>query len=435
MIPNLKKLIDIFLESFIYLLIIWISFFPVTIHQKFHFAVKVFLMLAFVFLLVKRGASIFKRTDLTLWLFIICIGTNLLFTRHKDIAFKAYLDLAIPMLSIYYLISRNFSFGSPFNSLAKTICVFSALVALSGILESFFAYNPIYEYLIRNPYYERFARGSIDFSSTDALPRFHIRGILSPMSTQFHPVILGSYLLYCLPFNFLVYKQNKSLFKLLGAISLIFSIPVLLITFTREVFFGLVAIVIFYLFVKKRYKLIWIFLAFLLIFILACTYLPHPFDRYGLSIMSKEDDGIFSTYRLARCAMSKYIIKEHPFIGIGLQHFRIRFYEYYPRKDGVPYEFRIIDNMYLTLLSETGIIGFAGFLIFILSFFRKGWRRFKRLDPALQEKRQLLVVLTAFLGLLVNMTGYDLLYWPGLYLLFCIIIGMLGIDYKIRTIK
>lgn len=428
MISNLKKSINIFLESYIYLLIIWISFFPVTIQQRFHFAIKVFLMLAFAFLLMKRGISIFNRFDLTLWLFIICIGINVLFAQRKETAFKAYLDLAVPMIFLYYLISGNLCFGLKFNLLAAVICICSSLVALGAVLESIFAFNPIYEYLVENPYYRRFITGFIQPATAASQPGFFITGFVHPMSTQSHPTALGSYLLGCLPFNLLVYRQDRPFLKFLGGAGLIFGVAVILLSFSRGAFWGLMAMIVFYLFAERRYRLIAIFFILLFIFILVCTHLPHPFDRYGMDMMRAKDESILSIYRATRWIMAQRMIKDHPLMGLGLQHFRIRFCEYYPSKYEAPTEFMIADNMYLTLLSETGLIGLGGFLIFIFLFFKKAWRRLRILDYTSQERKQLLIALTAFLGLLVNMAGYELFYWPGLYILFCIVTGMLGIE-------
>jgi O-antigen ligase len=123
--------------------------------------------------------------------------------------------------------------------------------------------------------------------------------------------------------------------------------------------------------------------------------------------------------------MTGRIIKEHPLVGLGFQHFRIRFYEYYPHSNTMPYENMIADNMYLTILAETGVLGFSGLFIFIILLFKKGLRRFHALDNMPGEKQRLLALLSALLGLLVNMAGYELFYWPNIYIYFCILIGLI----------
>jgi O-antigen ligase len=83
----------------------------------------------------------------------------------------------------------------------------------------------------------------------------------------------------------------------------------------------------------------------------------------------------------------------------------------------------IADNMYLTLIAETGMLGFLSFLIFSFSFLKKGWEQLKILNSNSNGRWELLVSLMAFIGLLVNMGGYELFYWPNQYLLFCIVTG------------
>jgi O-antigen ligase len=87
----------------------------------------------------------------------------------------------------------------------------------------------------------------------------------------------------------------------------------------------------------------------------------------------------------------------------------------------------IADNMYLTILGETGIIGFFGFLIFIPFLLRKTWRQLWILEYDPKSKQQLLIILSAFIGLLVSMGGYELFYWPNQYMYFCILVGLLGV--------
>ena len=392
----------------IIILFIWISFFPAPIQDQYHIASKVFLLLAFLVLLIRKRSSIFKPNDFPLWFFLVAIGINGFFAQQRDIAFSTYLDLAIPMFLIYYLVSDSLSSQARFNLLAKIICISSILVALLAILETIFAFNPLYEYFIENPYYGRY-----------------ITYFVRPMSTQFNPAPLGSYMLACLPFNLLLFKQSRNFLRLLGATGIVLNVVVIILTFSRGVFLGLIAMILFYLFSQRKYRSVAIFLVILIIAVFVCSYLPYPFSKFGIEL-TVGGGGITSTYRVNRCIMTQRILKDYPFVGLGFQHFRIRFYEFYPEKAIVPYEFMIADNMYLTLLAETGLLGFFGFLLFVFSFLKRGWKRLRVLNLASKERWQLLVVVAAFIGLLVSMVGYEFFYWPNQYILFCIIVGCIG---------
>lgn len=78
----------------------------------------------------------------------------------------------------------------------------------------------------------------------------------------------------------------------------------------------------------------------------------------------------------------------------------------------------IADNMYLTILAETGIIGFLGFCIFIFLLLRRGWMKFNKLSDNPGRKWLPMVGLMAFIGLLINMAGYELFYWINQYMFF-----------------
>ena len=395
-------------KIFIVAFIVWVSFFPEPIQEKYHLATKVFLVLMFAMLLIKKQTSIFKLNDLPFWFFLTAIGINVFFAQNRNIAFKTYFDLVIPLFSIYYWISEVISDEINLRFLTKIFSIFSILVSLGGFLEFLFAVNPIYKYFIQNPYYERY-----------------IVRIVRPMSTQFNPVTLGTYLLASLPFNFLLLKQDKGLFKSLGTIGMILNTVVIILTFSRGVLLGLLASIVAYLFLQKKYRLLVIFFLILFISITVCSFLPYPFSRFSVNWLGTQNRGILSDYRFDRCIMALRIIRTHPFVGLGLQHFRIRFYEYYPRKNVVHYEFMIADNMYLTILSETGIIGFCGFLIFIFYFLKRSLFQLKQLNNVPFKKGQLLVIVSAFVGLLVNMGAYELFYWSNQYICFCILIGCL----------
>ena len=402
----------------IILLLIWISFFPSPVQQNYRLVIKLFLALGFIIVLIKKRASIFKLDDFPLWIFLVAIGINVLFAQEKDIAFRTYLDLALPMFLIYYLVSDGFSSEVKFNLLAKVICVLSILVALGGIFEAVFAFNLLYEHFMDNPYYPRY-----------------ITGFVRPMSTQYNPAVLGSYLLGCLPFGFFLFKREKNFFKFLGAAGIVLNIVVIILTFSRGVFLGLIAMIIFYLFTQRKYYLITRFFIILLTFILVCSYLPYPFNRFGIDMFTLENRGIMSAYRFDRCIMAKNMLKDYFLTGLGFQHFRIRFYEYYSGRYPVSYEFMIADNMYLTILAETGILGFLAFFVFILALFKKWLAQFKMSKYASHRKLQLLMVFSAFFGLLVNMGSYELFYWPNPYLYFCILAGCIGAICRNRKEK
>lgn len=132
--------------------------------------------------------------------------------------------------------------------------------------------------------------------------------------------------------------------------------------------------------------------------------------------------------------MAAKILKEHPFVGIGFNHFRIRFNEYREGEEFLT-EFMIPDNMYLTFLAETGIIGTLGFLIFIILLLKRGLHTLHKLKEG-ARKQMLVICLASLVGLLVNMGGYDLFYWNNPFMIFCMLCGFIAIlTLELREIK
>jgi O-antigen ligase len=329
----------------------------------------------------------------------------------KHLAFTTYFYIITTFFIFFYIGKEFFHYNRERNILSLIICICAGLVAFIGIMELYFGRNIIYEYFIANPFYERYAV-------------FNAR----PMSTQLNPVVLGSYLLGCLPFTFFLIK-NKSLYiRLIGIVSLLLSLTVIILTLSRGVILGLVALILFYSWKKRKKKLIFFLVLCLFLSVLFCSFGNSAnLNRLGFKgLIFGNYDSIISEYRLSRVDMTIKILKEHLFSGIGFNHFRIKFNDYCNESEkGKEWdEFMIPDNMYLTFLAETGIIGTLGFLIFIFFLLKRGFKSFKESVDG-NKKEILLICLSALIGLLVNMGAYELFYWNNPYILFCLLCGFI----------
>lgn len=204
--------------------------------------------------------------------------------------------------------------------------------------------------------------------------------------------------------------------------------------FFPGVFLGFMAMMLFYLWrVKKRKMMAIMLLSFALIISIASIHNNILLNRFGVKrLFFGNYDSIISQYRLDRIKMTVKILKDHPFTGIGFNHFRIRFNEYCQEKESLT-EFMIPDNMYLTFLAETGIIGTLGFLIFIIFLFKRGLYTLSKLKEG-AHKQMLIICLASLIGLLVNMGGYDLFYWNNPYVIFCLLCGFIA-SLSLKEIK
>lgn len=394
------------------ILFAWVSFFPLPIQEQYGVYTRIFLGIFLLILILNKRhlRYLFGFQDWPLWLFVVFLSAGTVSAINRNVALTTYTYLTINLFLLFYIGKALYCYEEDRAFISIVICICSCLVALIGILELYFGKNILYENFIANPYYERYAKDT---------PR--------AMSTQFNPTVLGSYLLGCLPFN-LYFLRHKSLYLRIGGIlSVLLCTTVIILTSSRGVFLGLIALLIFFLLIRGAKKYLTIFISFLILFIIFSSCQKDiKLNRFGYQKMIFGiNDTIISEYRFARINMTLKILKEHPFFGIGFNHFRIRFNEYYDKKgERELYEFMIPDNMYLTFLAETGVIGTSGFLIFLYFLIKDGLRQLRRSNDN-TTSLMLLVVMSSLIGLLVNMSAYELFYWSNPFMFFCLICGFI----------
>jgi putative inorganic carbon (HCO3(-)) transporter len=395
---------DTFFFSSIIVLLGIVSFCPPFILEQHPFWLRGYLLLIFAVLVMNKGLTILRKSDLPLWVFLVALGINVFFARETSVALGTYINLAVIMLCVYYITAAAVTSSLKFDILVKTICLFSVLSALWGIIDTVAVWNPLYEFYLPNLFYDRYKAS----------------GFLRAMSTHCNPVVFGSYLVAGFPFLILLAQSQKDLRqKIAGYFSIAIVTIAILLTCSRGIFMAFVASLIVLLIFLSRDKVrhsMYVLVA-VLVFVIACSFLPYPFAKYGIQGFVFYEDGIVSSYRLARASMAGHMLSSSPFAGIGFQHFRILFNDFQPLVLPVPYEFMIADNMYLTMLAETGIAGFFSFLLFMFFVFKK--------IAALKRARIFSCFLLASLtALLINMGAYELFYWFNPYIYFCLLIGL-----------
>jgi O-antigen ligase len=130
----------------------------------------------------------------------------------------------------------------------------------------------------------------------------------------------------------------------------------------------------------------------------------------GASISERQD-----AYVVAWEAFDK-----HPVIGIGVGNFGPYFsgYPINPPEFGWP----ITNNQYLEILSETGIVGFSTFMLFILSIFYYSVKAFRNTEDDF-FKTVLLALNLAFLGVLIQYMTFSTLYIMHIWILIGLILA------------
>ena len=420
----------------------WIALFPQPVQDSYWLHIKIFsgLFLLFLALNKKYLRHLFSFQDWPLWLFLLCLLSGIACATSKNTALKTYLYLVTNFFTLFYIGKALFRFDEDRELVSIVISVCCAIIVVIGIVQLFFAESIFYRYFIFGAHYR---------------PRD-----LRLQSTQYNPIVLGSFLLGSLPFNF-YFLRGRSLYRrILGIFCSLLCVIVILLTFSMAAFLGLTAALSFWLWKKERKKILIMLLGLLVLFAVTFS-LQKSVNFKRLSpnriLLSAEKDN----YRFKLVIMSLKMFRDHPFFGVGFNHFRIKFLEYYDKAKELPryefrlpdnmyppyefrlpdnmylfmerydrisgrphYEFRVPDNMYLALLSETGIVGALGFFVFIFFLFRRGLKNFNRLKYE-NTGRAALIALTALTGLLVNMAAYELFYWNNPYMLFCLICGFI----------
>ncbi|MBN1492935.1 MAG: O-antigen ligase family protein [Candidatus Omnitrophica bacterium] len=397
------------------IVIIGISFVPTVFHLKYYVFAFCLFALPFICTFSYKGAGIFHPGDLPLFAFLLLSGINVFFARDLYVACHAYLTITLPLFCLYYTLATGIIYMKEFTILSKVICISSILVGSYALFECFFSTNPIYEKMLPNEMFNHY-----------------IKIFTRPLSTQGNPVVLGTYMLGSLAFHIPMLHVKKKKWWIAGFIGIIVSIVVILETLSRQVFIGLIGMGVVYYILRRKYKLLVSISCVFIALIIICSLLPHPFNRFGVQgLFSNRARGIISDYRLDRCVMTGKMLKDKPFTGIGLNHFRILFDDYYSGKDSRnSFEFMIADNMYLTIAAETGIFGLLGFIALLLSIFFKIQKVFAVFSADRYNRVVFTALVSCLCGILLNMAAYELFYWPNQYVFLCLLIGFVEGLYR-----
>lgn len=390
-----------------FILFAWISFFPEPIQDRYSFWVRIFLGVFLLILALGKNSlrRLFEWRDWPLWLFLACLAGGIVCATDKKVAVDTYWYLALNLFLLFYIGENLYSDIKFRDTVNLIICICGGLVALFGILEVIYAVNPIYKYLIDNPFYSRY-----------------ISRPVRPMSTLLNPAPLATYLLLILPFAIYVTRDKSRFKKILGIVVSALGIICLVLTFCRSSFLGLVVMLFFYLYIQKKYKILMVISLFFIIFLTITNFLPYPYNRLSYQGLCFDGTAALSQYRVNRMAMAWQMFTDSPIFGVGLNHFRVLFDQYSPRPGQDFYEIKIADNMHLTLMAEIGIAGLLGFWMFIILLFKNSLERFSRITDII-KKNNLFLIISGLAGFLVSMYGYELFYWANPYMFFCLVCG------------
>lgn len=409
MLKQINQNVNVLLRKIFFIIIILLlfllSFFPDPFYTSYQIPfIAGLLILIGISLFDKNNWKFFSlRRNFFFYIYIVCLSLSFIFSNNIRISSKYFY---IPTLSflLYFLFQTKYTRDYRYK-FGKVLCSYSLIVLLIGILEYFCHKNLLYENFISNPFYKRF------------LSQLRI------MSTQYHPSILGTYFLICIPFSlFLWFNGRRKFDNLLGKISFVGALIGIILSFSRAAILIILVILPFYLLKKNRKKVIIIFLIFFIIFIIGGYFLTAYHKFFKRFKITRAIHSYEFHYRLRRFPTAYKMVKDFPFFGVGFGNFR-NLFDIYHKYKNVKFEFKIPDNMYLSLLTETGIIGIGGFLAFVIFILKTYVLKIKTVTG--KEKEYLQILLLGFIFLLINMFSYDIFYWHMPLCFFWIYAGLI----------
>lgn len=402
---KLQKVSQFLFCAILIFLAIWLSFFAEPIQTKCVHALIIifFAVLSFIIFANRAMAKVIflDKTDIFLWAYILMVTTSVFFAQNRQKALNTYILYAIPIALIYYLFKSGFLLLKRKDWFLLIISSAAGLVALYALLEYVFQKNPIYEHFVKNIYYKYY------LSEHRA------------MATQLVPQVLGTYLAACMPavYYFIFRSGNIRRRALLVAWSILLFIGIIVSAQRVAVVSFLISS--FFYFVMKNRKALLGFCLLISVFLFVSYFVrTGPLPRVGVKGLTSSSP---YRYRMKRIITTMKMIKDYPWLGIGLNHYKLMFDKY--EKDRTGYLLKTPENMYLAILCETGVFSFVFFILFISLLLKKA---FIHVKLKLVNHEIVLALVSGAIAILVSMLTYEALYWAAPFCMFWIYCGMLA---------
>jgi len=335
------------------------------------------------------------------WLLFLTVGLFLsLFTSINCIwTLKSLVSFLLRGILVAFITYRSIDSKKKSEIAVQVLLIGASVVCILGLIESFSGKIPIFHnlYLKHAPYYPMVFTGSNRMVSTIG-----------------HPLPLSAYLILLFPISILSLQNKKSF---LNAIPFVLIISTIIFSFSRSSWIALFLGTIVYFsrreslkVIIKNWILISVFISGLALLFLTTTRLRNTF--LGRVRVLKTE--IFHSHRTASYKTVWRILKDSPFLGVGLGNY-ITVHEKY-LAPGAVRDIKTPDNMYLRLLSETGIVGMSIFFIFIFYWLYQFWKK--------RESELVWVIFLGVFAFLINLMSADLFYWLTTQFLFWFLMGL-----------
>jgi len=402
---KLQRVSQFLFRAILIFLAIWLSFFAEPIQSKCVHVLIIIFFAALTFIIFANLAiakAIFlDKTDIFLWAYIAMVTASVFFAQNRQRALDTYILYAIPIALLYFLFKIGFFLLKRKDWFFLIISSVAGLVALYALLEYVFRRNPLYEHFVKNIYYKYYL--------------FQHRA----MATQLVPQALGTYLAACMPavYYFIFRSGNIRRRALWLAWSILLFIGIIVSAQRVAVVSFLISS--FFYFVMKNRKALLGFCLLISVFLFVSYFVrTGPLRRVGIKGLTSETP---YCYRMGRIITTMKMVKDYPWFGIGLNHYKLMFDKYEKNRTG--YFFKTPENMYLAILCETGVFSFVFFILFISLLLKKA---FIHVKLKLVNHEIALALVSGAIAILVSMLTYEALHWAAPFCMFWIYCGMLA---------
>ena len=372
---------------------------------KISYIVGCILLVVFIFskplkLFKRFGLSLSDKFLLAFWLFSL-LGS--LITSPDIKRSLIILALWAFVFLLYLILSRILANAALREKMYKIILFSSALVCLFGLFQ--------------------FIGDSFGLSTSVTGLRYEytkvILGFPRIQSVALEPLYFANFLLVPFFISIVKYVQNKEIFRLYFWISILILTNIIL-TISRGAFIALgVSFFIFMIYLlinryKENYmnKFIGLIIIFLIAIIISFGLITKLNGKQAISnfadhsvVENVQSDGSaldrIGTYKLAL----KYFA-ENPVLGIGPGGFGVL-----THGSGSETGYGIVNNEYIEILSENGLIGFLLFFAFLISYVIEYKNKFQKIGS-----KNKLIFLGLGLGILAILIQYN--FFSTLYIIY-----------------
>jgi putative inorganic carbon (HCO3(-)) transporter len=212
------------------------------------------------------------------------------------------------------------------------------------------------------------------------------------MASFVDPNDFGAYVISILPLTLaFLNKKLSHKKKIILAVICLLAAFCLFKTFSRGAWIGFFVGATVYFFIYNK-KSVLVIPLIIIIFLIT----PLGFNRVA-SLFKPEKNTVWERTQLWQAAGN--MIKERPFLGLGVNTFS----KYFPKYKPADYpDMRYAHNSYLQMAAETGISGLLIFICIPITVLAKAFRGIRKKFRATNEGFALMGAIAGYLGLLVH---------------------------------